>query len=158
MKFRIREAVAEDREKIRPLQKQIADLHRDGRPDLFKEEVRYFDEDSFNWRINEPTHFVLIAEGENGEALGYAFAWIRYIRDHSTYLDRNELYIDDVCVLEKHQRQGIGRMIFDTLKEKAKENGCKTMELGVFSFNKNAIAFYESVGMTERIKRMEMVL
>ena len=158
MKFRIREAVAEDREKIRPLQKQIADLHRDGRPDLFKEDARYFDEDSFAWRINEPTHFVIIAECDNGDVAGYAFAWIRYIRDHSSYLDRNELYIDDVCVLEKYQRQGIGRMLFEKLREKATDNGCLTMELGVFSFNKNAVAFYESVGMTERIKRMELVL
>jgi len=158
MKFRIREAVAEDREKIRPLQKQIADLHRVGRPDIFKVEARYFDEDSFNWRINEPSHFVFIAESENGDVIGYAFAWIRYIRDHSSYLDRNELYIDDVCVLSEYQRCGIGRMLFESLKEKAIENGCYAMELGVYSFNKGAVAFYESVGMTERIKRMEMIL
>ena len=158
MKFHIREAVRDDREKIKILQKQIADLHRKGRPDLFKEEARYFDEDSFNWRINEPTHFIFIAESERGEVIGYAFAWLRYIRDHSSYLDRNELYIDDVCVLEKYQRQGIGRMLFNNLKEKAMANGCLTMELGVFSFNKEAIAFYESLGMTERIKRMELVL
>lgn len=158
MKFRIREAVAEDREKITPLQKQIADLHKEGRPDLFKEEARYFDEDSFVWRINEPSHIILIAENDDNEIVGYAFAWVRYIRDHSSYLDRNELYIDDVCVLKKYKRQGIGRMLFEKLKEKAKANDCFTMELGVFSFNKDAIAFYESVGMHERIKRMELIL
>ena len=30
-------------------------------------------------------------------------------------------------------------MLFDTLKEKARENDCLTMELGVFSFNKDAV-------------------
>lgn len=158
MNFRIREAVAEDREKIKPLQKQIADLHRAGRPDLFKEEARYFDEDSFVWRINEPSHFVLIAENDVGEVVGYAFAWIRYVREHSSYLDRNELYIDDVCVMSEYQRHGIGRNFFEALKEKARDNDCYAMELGVYSFNKEAVAFYESVGMRERIKRMELVL
>ena len=158
MNFIVREAVAEDREKIRPLQKQIADLHRDGRPDLFREEARYFDEDSFVWRINEPTHSIFIAEDETGDVIGYAFAWVRYIRDHSSYLDRNEFYIDDICVLEDHQRCGVGRELFCACIEKARASDCRTVELGVFSFNKEAIAFYVSMGMTERIKRMEMVI
>jgi hypothetical protein len=42
MEFIIRPAEPSDREKIRPLQKEIADLHHDGRPDLFRTEARYF--------------------------------------------------------------------------------------------------------------------
>lgn len=158
MKFCIREAVSEDREKIRLLQKQIADIHREGRPDLFKEEVRYFDENSFNWRINEPSHFIFIAESENGEVIGYVFAWIRYIRDHSSYIDRNEFYIDDICVKSEYQRNGIGTKLMEACIEAGRQNGCYSMELGVFSFNKEAIALYESIGMKERIKRMELIL
>ncbi len=158
MKFQIRGAVAEDREKIMPLQQQIADVHRMGRPDLFKAEVRYFDEDSFNWRLNEPSHYVFIAETDDGKVVGYAFAWVRYIRDHSTYFDRNEFYVDDICVLPEYQRKGIGTKLIAACIEAGRQNDCYSMELGVFSFNKEAIALYESIGMKERIKRMELIL
>lgn len=39
MNINIRTAVIDDCERIRPLQKEIADLHHNGRPDLFKTEV-----------------------------------------------------------------------------------------------------------------------
>ena len=47
MNIHIREAVIEDCERIRPLQKEIADLHYNGRPDLFKKEARYFTKETF---------------------------------------------------------------------------------------------------------------
>ena len=158
MKFHIRSAVAEDREKIMPLQQQIADVHRMGRPDIFKVEARYFDEDSFNWRLNEPSHYVFIAESDDGKVVGYAFGWVRYIRGHSTYFDRNEFYVDDVCVHSDFRRRGIGRALMEACMRVAKENNCYNMELGVYSFNKEAIALYESIGMKERSKRMEIII
>ncbi len=42
MPFTIRPAAATDREQLRPLQKEIAELHHAGRPDLFRIEARYF--------------------------------------------------------------------------------------------------------------------
>lgn len=155
MNINIRDAVAEDFERIRPLQKEIADLHHEGRPDLFKTEARYFTREDFAWRLNEPRHTVYIAETENGEVVGYVFAWINYCRNHSTYVDFDCFYIDDICVLKSYRRRGIGRMLFERCRKKAKESGCRMMELGVWSFNKDAVAFYESCGMFERIRRME---
>lgn len=42
MNINIRTEVIDDCERIRPFQKEIADLHHKGRPDLFKTEARYF--------------------------------------------------------------------------------------------------------------------
>ena len=151
----IRTAVPADREKIRPLQKEIADLHHDGRPDLFRTEARYFTDESFAQRLDDPNHTVLIAENEKGEVVGYAFAWVIEYRDHPTYMDFDTYYIDDICVLKAYRRMGIGKMLFDRCKAAAKKRGCKNIDLGVWSFNREAIAFYESCGMTERIRRME---
>ena len=53
---------------------------------------------------------------------------------------------------------GIGKRLFERCKEKAKALHCKNMDLGVFSFNREAIAFYEHCGMTERTRRMEYKL
>jgi len=157
MDFIIRNAVLSDRIKIRPLQKEIAELHYAGRPDLFKTEARYFTDESFAERLNSPEHFVFIAD-INGEAAGYAFANINKIRGHSTYIDFNSFYIDDICVLKKYRRMGIGSALFKVCLETAKINNCYNIDLGVWSFNQEAIAFYERVGMRERNKRMELII
>ncbi len=151
----IRPAVPEDCARIRPLQKEIADLHHNGRPDLFRPEARYFSEEDFAARLTDPKHTVYIAETETGEVVGYAFAWMIAYKDHPTYLDFDCFYIDDICVRASHQRRGIGKMLFECCKEKARRQGCKMLDLSVWAFNGDAIAFYEHCGMTERIRRME---
>ena len=155
MNVTIRPAVPEDCARIRPLQQQIADLHRAGRPDLFRAEARLFTQEAFNERLGDPKHRVLIAEAE-GQVVGYAFAWVICYRDHPTYMDHDTFYIDDICVLESHRRRGIGRQLFDRCRETARVLGCQNMDLGVWAFNKEAIAFYESCGMRERVRRMEL--
>ncbi|HOP10405.1 MAG TPA: GNAT family N-acetyltransferase [Oscillospiraceae bacterium] len=158
MNITIRTAVPEDCEKIKPLQKEIADLHYNGRPDLFKTEPRCFTSDAFTERLNTPGHYVYIAENNAGEVVGYAFANINRIRNHSTYIDFDQFYIDDICVLQKYQRMGIGRALFETCKDQGKQLGCYNIDLGVWCFNKEAIAFYESCGMSPRIMKMELIL
>jgi len=157
MEITIRSAVPEDCARIRPLQKEIADLHHEGRPDLFKTEARYFTEEAFAGRLQDPKHTVLIAEAD-GQVVGYAFAWVIAYRNHSTYVDFDCFYIDDICVLKSHRRMGIGKRLFERCKETAEALHCKNMDLGVFSFNREAIAFYEHCGMTERTRRMEYKL
>ena len=144
MSIHIRMAEKEDWQRIRPLQKEIADLHYEGRPDLFKSEPRYFTAESFAQRLNDPKHTVYIAETETGEVVGYAFAWVIPHRNHPTYVDFDCFYLDDICVLSTYRKQGIGKQLFECCKQKAQELDCKMIELGVFAFNRDAIAFYES--------------
>ena len=86
------------------------------------------------------------------------FACVIVNRDNPFFYDYNLFYIDDICVLEKHRRKGIGRSLLDACKAAAKEHGCKTMDLGVWSFNRDAIMFYENYGMRERTRKMEYVI
>lgn len=158
MSIMIRNAVGSDCEKIRPLQKEIADLHHNGRSDLFKPKARYFEQKDFDARLSDPNHFIFIAEDGFGKVAGYAFTWINRYRDHSTYIDFDCFYIDDICVLESHRRKGIGKLLFETCKAQAIKSGCKNMELGIWQFNETAIEFYKSMGMTERVIRMEYKL
>ena len=145
MKFTVRKAVLEDCHRVLPLQTQISKLHIQGRPDIFKNEVRTYTQEQFQKWLDSPTHVLLIAE-VNGEIAGYAFSWVISYREHPTY------------VLEKFHRQGIGRALIERCKAEARLRNCKNVDLGVWSFNKDAIAFYESCGMRERTKRMEIDL
>lgn len=121
MKIIIRTAVQGDRERIRPLQQEIADLHHEGRPDLFRTEARFFTDESFAIRLSDRNHTVLVAETQSGEVVGYAFAWVIEYRNHSTYKDFDTYYIDDICVLEAYRRMGIGKRLFEQCKAIARE-------------------------------------
>ena len=67
MPFTIRPAVATDREQLRPLQKEIAELHHAGRPDLFRTEARYFTPEEFAQRLSEDKYVNLIAQDASGQ-------------------------------------------------------------------------------------------
>jgi ribosomal protein S18 acetylase RimI-like enzyme len=158
MNFIIREAAADDRERIRPLQAEIARLHFEGRSDIFKQEARYYTDESFSAKLNNPEEYIYIAENEDGGVIGYAFAKLIRHRGHPTYRDFNMFYIDDICVLKKYRKQGIGKALFARCRNQALADDCFNMDLGVYSFNKNAIAFYEAMGMRPRTMHMELKL
>ncbi len=155
MDILVRRAIPSDRTAILPLQKEIADLHHEGRPDLFRTEARYYTEDEFSAKLNHPDHRIFIAEAD-GVVAGYVFAFIRHIRNHPTYVDRDCFYIDDICVAEARRRHGIASALFEVCRKQAEEDGCANMELAVFCFNENAVAFYRAMGMKPVITRMEL--
>lgn len=155
MNIKIRTAGPEDCCRIRPLQDEIARLHWRARPGLFKNTPRYFTAESLSERLGDPKHAVYIAETDDGQVVGYVFAWVIPYKDHPVYRDHDCFYIDDICTLSSHRRRGIGRMLFDRCLTRARELGCTRLELGVWAFNKDAIAFYKSCGMSEKTIRME---
>jgi len=157
MSIVIRRARPGDHLLIRELQQEIAALHYEGRPDLFQKEGRFYSEEEFARLLANPDEFIWIAEAD-GKAVGYAFALVQRARNNATFRDFNRFYIDDVCVSSACQRQGIGRMLMDECKRQARLSHCHTIDLGVWSFNQNAIAFYESCGLKERERRMELIL
>ncbi len=157
MNITTRRAVMDDRLKIIPLQKEIADLHRNGRPDLFRTEARYYSEGDFFAKLTHPDHRIFIAEVD-GDIAGYVFAVIKHVRNHPTYVDFDTFYIDDICVAERYRRHGIASALFERCITQAREAGCCNIELNVFCFNEDAAAFYEAMGMKPIIQRMELLL
>ena len=157
MKLTIRRAVMDDRIKIMPLQKEIADLHHARRPDLFRTEARYYGEDEFFAMLTNPDRRIFIAEAD-GNIAGYVFAIVKHIRNHPTYVDFDTFYIDDLCIAERYRRHGIASALFERCITQAREAGCRNIELGVYCFNKDAIAFYEAMGMKPVMQRMEFGL
>jgi GNAT superfamily N-acetyltransferase len=64
------------------------------------------------------------------------------------------LFLEDIFVLEKYRQQGIGKKMFDFLKEIAKREDCGRIEFTVLKWNKSAQEFYEK----NRAKRLEWFL
>jgi GNAT superfamily N-acetyltransferase len=88
-----------------------------------------------------PKFYAFIAQLE-GKTVGY----VSYFFNYSSFLAVPTLYIEDIFVLEKYRRKGVGKKLFDYLKAVAKEEGCGRIEFTVLEWNTVAQQFYEKNG------------
>jgi ribosomal protein S18 acetylase RimI-like enzyme len=72
--------------------------------------------------------------------------------------DIKTLYIDDLCVDEKLRDKHIGRELYQSAVELAKESGCYNLTLNVWSCNESAMRFYESLGLVAQKIGMELIV
>lgn len=147
----IRESKEEDSLSVYNLLRIIADLHKNGRPDMFPDLVSKYTVDEVKERLSKSDNGVFVAEKE-GSVVGYVFCDV--IREGSV----NTLYIDDLCVDPSARKTGIARKLMDKTKEYAKEKNCAYLMLNVWEFNENAVRFYENYGFETRTRHMEIKL
>jgi len=153
----IRRATTSDIPALITLLHQICTLHHNARPDMFKANSKKYDETQLAAILADETRATFVANNESGSVLGYCFCKIEHVT-HPVLNDHTTLYIDDFCVDEACHRQGVGKMLFASVHEYAKQINANYIELNVWECNENAIKFYESCGFTTRSRKMEMVL
>lgn len=95
--------------------------------------LEHFEESGFG---NQPVWWAFVAEQEN-EILGFALYYIRY----STWKGQR-LYLEDFLVTEQARGKGIGKMLFDTIIQEAKEKNFNAVVWQVLDWNQPAINFY----------------
>ena len=139
------------------LLRQVGQVHRDIRPDLFRDGAQKYDTAALAALLEDPLRPIFVAV-EEGRVLGYCFCIRKECKDNPVFLDRTELYIDDLCVDENARGQGIATALYRFVTNYAKDTGCTHITLNVWCGNENAQHFYEKMGMTERNITMEMKL
>ncbi len=88
-----------------------------------------------------PVAEALIAE-VGSEAAGFALFYTTF----STWLCIPGIWLEDLCVSERHRRAGVGAALMSHLAALALERGCGRLEWAVLSWNEPAIEFYERLG------------
>lgn len=153
----IRRAVKEDIPSLERLLYQVARVHSDVRPDLFKAGERKYTEDELKGILADNSTPVFAAE-RNGEVLGYAFCVHKQFVDSNIMTNVKTLYIDDLCVDENARGGHIGTKLYEYVLNYAKENGCYNVTLNVWADNVSAVKFYEKIGMRVQKIGMEKIL
>ena len=153
----IRRAKASDIKEIKELLDQVDMVHHIIRPDLFNIGRKYTDDQLMDLFKNDDRP-IFVAVDENDKALGYAFCMFKQHLNDNVLTDIKTLYIDDLCVYDNLRGQHIGRILFDFVKEFAKENGCYNVTLNVWNGNSGAQKFYEKMGMQVQKMGMEFIL
>ena len=139
------------------LLKQVGQVHRDIRPDIFRGGAQKYDEIALKELLKDPFRPIFIAENE-GNVLGYCFCIHREYAGDPVLADRKELYIDDLCVDEACRGKGVATALYRHVTEYAKHCGCQFITLNVWAGNDNALKFYEHMGLTPRSTTMESKL
>ena len=153
----IRFAKATDLDQVNILRKQVNDLHVEGKPDVFKpgfcDELR----DYIYTIFQDPRQEIVVAD-DNGTICGFAVL-NHIIRPENPFMFvRDFLDIDEFAVDQDHRRQGIASAMIAFIKKWAEENGFNRIELNMWEFNQDALAFYEAAGFTTFRRYMEMKL
>lgn len=157
MSITIRRAERNDVKGILSLLSQVLELHAKIRPDLFIPGTTKYTEDELLGIISSDETPVFVAD-DGGCVAGYAFCVIKQPPFTTTMKPVKTLYIDDLCVDENIRGKHVGTLLFDHVRESAKELGCQYVTLNVWEGNDSARRFYDKMGMSVRETMMEIRL
>jgi ribosomal protein S18 acetylase RimI-like enzyme len=143
----IRLAASSDLAVVEKLLYQVAEIHRAGRPDIFKGGTKKYTAEELLAIFDNPETPVYLAVDEKDAVLGYAFCILRETKGSQLLFDRRELYIDDLCVDETCRGRHIGSALYRYVKEQASCMNCNAVTLNVWCLNDSAMAFYRALGM-----------
>lgn len=156
--MKICRAEEKDMNGINKLLCQVLMIHHNGRPDLFKGNVKKYTDEELLEIIKNDTKPIFVGVDDNDTVLGYAFCvFQQHIKDN-ILTDIKTLYIDDLCVDENSRGQHIGRQLYEYVLAFARESGCYNVTLNVWSCNEDAMQFYEKCGLVPQKIGMEKIL
>ncbi len=147
----------EDLDRVNELRREVNDLHVAGKPDVFKpgfcDELR----DYIHVIRADPQKRIVVAE-LNGQICGFAVL-NHIVRPENPFMyERDFLDIDEFGVDENFRRQGVASAMIRFIREYAKENGFRRLELNMWEFNRDALAFYEAAEFRTYRRYMEIFL
>jgi ribosomal protein S18 acetylase RimI-like enzyme len=137
--LRVREASAEDAEKIHALADELAGAVGDSPAGL--ENVR----ERLAELLEEPRARVLVAEDEDGAVVGAVSLWIKPDLAHGDSV----VEVPMLVVSKDRRREGIGKLLMEEVQRLAAENGANFIELVATTQNNPAREFYRSLGFVE---------
>lgn len=152
----VRLAKENELERVNELRRQVNDLHVKGRPDIFKPGFPKELSDHVYTIWSDPRQRIVVCE-RDGVISGYAV--LNHItRPETPFMtERDYLDIDEFCVDEAYRRTGVGTELMQFIRSYAEELGFSRIELNMWEFNADALAFYEEIGFTTYRRYMEWI-
>ena len=96
---------------------------------------------------------IFVAEAP-GKLVGLIEVYARQDPDEATLVRHQYAELQSLVVLTPYKRKGIGTRLVQVAQRWALEKGATEMRLGVWEFNQEARAFYETIGFKTLKRRM----
>jgi ribosomal protein S18 acetylase RimI-like enzyme len=142
MRATARRASEDDVSAVATLLAEFQDVFEEGRPD--DEALR-----AGIPRLMDGGDAEFFLAGE--PAVGVAVVRFRW----SLMLQCEDAYLEDLYVRASHRRRGYGRALLEAVFARTRERGGVYIELGASAGDAEAIAFYETLGFTDRAEGPE---
>ena len=153
----IRFAREDELDRVNELRRQVNELHVAGKPEVFKPGFSDDLRDYVRTIFHDPEQKIVVA-AENEAVCGFAVLHHIFKPENPFMFERDFLDIDEFCVDETRRRQGVASAMVRFIKDFAKEQGFHRIELNMWEFNRDALAFYEAAGFTTFRRYMEMMI
>jgi len=155
MNITVRYALREELPAVNVLCKMVYDLHAAGRPDMFRPDFGAEAQARLAAQFDSEEADVIVALAD-GIICGYTVA--EYVRrpEGAVNTARSFYHIDEFGVAPAYRRKGAASAMVDFCRREAAEKGFARLELSVWEFNAEALAFYEAAGFTTYRRLLEL--
>lgn len=113
------------------------------------------DDDFIKFIIESERNDILIAKEKN-QILGFALVQEHVTPPYHCFVFHKYAYLMDIVVAPTQRSKGVGKKLYQEVKNWAKTKNLEYIELSVLIQNKNAIRMYEKIGFVECSKVMRM--
>jgi ribosomal protein S18 acetylase RimI-like enzyme len=144
----IREAGLQDFPRCRQVIDETFEYHRRAVPQVFREtdapppSAQYISD-----LLQDGDGALLVAES-GSKVIGFLTIRLRQNADQPWQVPAMRAIVDDLGVIEGWRRHGAGRRLMDAAHDWSRRRGATFLQLNVWEFNQDALAFYESLGYT----------
>lgn len=143
--------------RVNELRKQVNDLHVEGKSEVFKAGFNDELRDHIYDIWNDPKQGIVVADSD-GIICGFAVIH-HIIKPETPFMyERDFMDVDEFCVDKEYRRRGVASEMITFIRNYAKEKGFNRIELNMWEFNQDALAFYEAVGFKTYRRYMEMMV
>ena len=118
-------------------------MHSEKRVDIIKEKSNEELKKNLIDMLENKDETILVID-YNGIIIGYAA--ISQYKNNVT----NTIWIEQIIIDNKYRNKGYGKELIKEISEFAKKNNCGRIELNCWSFNEDALKFYEKIGFKEQ--------
>lgn len=153
----VRFAEEKDLARVNELRRQVNEVHVKGKPDVFKPGFGPQLRDYINVIFSDESQKIVVAE-RDGVIRGFAVLHHINKPENLFMYERDFLDIDEFGVDENARRQGVAMEMIAFIRDYAKAQGFKRLELNMWEFNRGALTFYEAAGFSTYRRYMEMFL
>ncbi len=158
MELEIRPAVPKDYDELCALLAEVDALHRQRLPHLFRQPAgRVREPEYLSGLMTDDKVSLLVAEVE-GQLVGTVVVGLCDTPPVPILVPRRYAMVDSLAVRHEFRRAGVGRALMEEAQRWAAAQGATSIDLNVYEFNDEAIAFYRSLGYEILSHRMSRAL
>jgi ribosomal protein S18 acetylase RimI-like enzyme len=158
MDLTIRAARARDYDQLCQLIDEVDALHRDNQPHVFRKPSGPVRDKGYILDLIAQEHMRLLVAEVAGQLVGFLHILVTDAPDIPICVPRRYALVDNLVVSASWRRAGIGQALMQEASQWAAAKGAVEIELTVYDFNREAIAFYRSLGYETFSHRMRKSL